>query len=339
MKKHLTFISAVLTAAVILSGCGGTADDMTAEETAAVTEETESKTETASFSEVTETETVTEITAEVSAETSETAVGTGGVTAEGLVVSPSGYVLDPRNVLPEGTSFWYDTSEEVRKSGLAYLLTELPDGETRIYGTCIAEAPDKIIIEHDGVGDEFEEIWWTRYGDPLPDEPSNSGFTLLDIDGDGENEIILKVYASSGTFHCVYELVVYKMEEGHYKRYLFESEKFADEYIKTDIDSGAETVTVSTKDADNNFVYDSSETCPEGVKSVFYHGLIVYDVSEDGVKVSYYGLIGPDPENGSIMPIDDYIRVNFKVTFKDGEFVLSDPEIAATDYFDSYNDW
>lgn len=342
MKKLLTFISAILTAAVLLSGCeSGTDGDMTAgETTAAVTEETESQRETTSSeASETETETVTETEEEVPAETAEAAVGTVGTAAEGLVVSPSGYVLDPQNGLPEGTSFFsVKASEEVCKSGLAYLLTELPDGETRVYGACPAEEPAKVIIEHDGVGDEFEEIWWTRYGDPLPDEQSNSGFTLFDIDGDGENEIVLKVYASSGTFHCVYELVVYKMEEGHYKRYLFESEEFSDEYIKTDIDSGAKTVTVSTKDADNDFVYDSSESCPDGVKTVFYKGLIVYDVGADGVKVSYYGLMGPD-ESGSALPIDDYIRVDFKVTFKDGEFILSDPAIAATDDFDSYNDW
>lgn len=338
MKKFLTLISAILTAAVLFSGCeSGTADNHTESETttASAVEETESQTET-TFS---ETETTTETTTEVTTETSETTVGTGGTTAEGLVISPSGYVLDPQNVLPEGTNFWTEKgSEEVCKSGLAYLLTELPDGETRIYGACPNEEPSEIIIEHDGIGDEFEQIWWTRYGDVLPDESSNSGFTLLDIDGDGENEVVMKVYASSGTFHCVYELFVYKIEDGHYISYDFESGKFADDYIKTDIDSDAKTVTVSVKGSDKDFVYNSSESCPDGVKSVFYKGLIVYDVNEDGVKVSYYGLMGPD-ETGSALPIDDMIRVDFKVNLKDGEFVLSEPVIMATDDFDSYNDW
>lgn len=335
MKKFLTLISAILTAAVLLSGCeSGTADIMTESLT-------ESETTTVSAAEETEIQrsTTTETTTEVPTETSETTVVTGGTTAEGLVISPSGYVLDPQNVIPEGTSFWTEEgSGEVRKSGLAYLLTELPDGETRIYGACPYEKPNEIIIEHDGIGDEFEQMWWTRYGDPLPDESSNSGFTLLDIDGDGEKEIVMKIYASSGTFHCVYELLVYKIEDGHYISYDFGSGEFADDYIKTDIDSGAKTVTVSVKGSDKDFVYDSSESCPDGVKSVFYKGLIVYDVSEDGVKVSYYGLMGPD-ETGSALPIDDMIRVDFKVNLKDGEFVLSDPVITATDDFDSYNDW
>ena len=337
MKKFLTIISAILTAAVLLSGCeSSTADIQKGSETttASVAEKTESQRST-TFS---ETETTTETTTEAPTETSETTAGTGGTTAEGLVISPSGYVLDPQNVIPNGANFWTETGREKIQSGLAYLLMELSDGETRIYGVCPNEEPSEIIIEHDGIADEFEQIWWTRYGDILPNEPSNSGFTLLDIDGDGENEVVLKIYASSGTFHCVYELVVYKIEDGHYKSYEFESEKFADDYIKTDIDSDAKTVTVNVKGSDKDFVYDSSESCPDGVKSVFYNGLIVYDVSEDGVKVSYYGLMGPD-ETGSAMPIDDMIRVDFKVNLKDGEFVLSDPVITATDDFDSYNDW
>lgn len=332
MKKFLTFISAILTAAVLLSGCeSGTADSMT-------DSPTESEATTASAAEETEsqTETTTETTTEVPTETSETE--TDEITAEGLVISPSGYVLDPHNVIPEGTSFWNETSEEVRKSGLAYLLTELSDGETRIYGVCPDEEPSEIIIEHDGIADEFEEFWSTRYGDPLPDEPSNSGFTLLDIDGDGENEVVLKIYASSGTFCCIYELSVYKMEDGHYKRYELDHERLADDYIKTDMDSVAKTVTVSVKGADKDFVYDSSESCPEGVKTVWYTNLVVYDIRDNGIKMSYYGLMGPD-ETGSALPIDDMIRVDFKVNLKDGEFVLSDPVITATDDFDSYNDW
>lgn len=337
MKKFLTLISAILTAAVLLSGCeSGTADNHTENETttASVTEETEVQTETTSS----ETEAVTETTTKVPTETSETETDVNA--AEGFVVSPSGYVLDPQNVIPEGTNFWTEEgSGEVRKSGLAYLLTELSDGETRVYGVCPDEDPSEIIIEHDGIGDEFEQMWWTRYGDPLPNEPSNSGFTLLDIDGDGEKEIVMKIYASSGTFHCVYVLLVYKIEDGHYISYDFESGKFADDYIKTDIDTDAKTVAVSAKGSDKDFVYNSSESCPEGVKSVFYKSLIVYDVNDDGVKVSYYGLIEPYRENGSVMPIDDMIRVDFKVNLKDGEFVLSDPVITVTDNFDSYNDW
>lgn len=338
MKKFLTLISAILTAAVLLSGCeSGTAESLTNSPTeseittASVAEETESQRETV-------TETTTETTTEAPTETSETETDVNA--AEGLVISPSGYVLDPQNVLPEGTNFWTEEgSGEVRKSGLAYLLTELPDGETRIYGACPYEKPNEIIIEHDGIGDEFEQMWWTRYGDPLPNEPSNSGFTLLDIDGDGEKEIVMKIYASSGTFHCVYVLLVYKIEDGHYISYDFESGKFADDYIKTDIDTDAKTVAVSAKGSDKDFVYNSSESCPDGVKSVFYKSLIVYDVNDDGVKVSYYGLIEPYRENGSVMPIDDMIRVDFKVNLKDGEFVLSDPVITVTDNFDSYNDW
>lgn len=343
MKKFLTLISAILTAAFLLSGCeSGTADSLTDSLTASPTE---SETTTASVTEETEsqretvTETTAETTTEVPTETSETTAGTGGTTAEGLVISPSGYVLDPQNVLPNGTSFWTEKgSEEVCKSGLTYLLTELPDGETRIYGACPNEEPSEIIIEHDGIGDEFEQIWWTRYGDPLPNAPSNSGFTLLDIDGDGENEVVLKRYAISGTFCCIYELSVYKMEDGHYKRYELDHERLADDYIKTDTDSVAKTVTVSVKGADKDFVYDSSESCPEGVKTVRYINLVVYDIDDNGVKMSYYGLMGSD-ETGSALPIDDMIRVEFTVNLKDGEFVLSNPVITATDDFDSYNDW
>lgn len=323
MKKYLTFISAILTAAVLLSGCGGTADDMTAGETAAAVTE-ESKTET-TFSEVTETETTTETTTEVTTETSKTTMGTGGVTDEGLVVSPSGYVLDPQNVLPEGTSFWYDTSEEVRKSGLAYLLMELSDGETRIYGVCPNEEPYEIIIEHDGIGDEFAETWSTRYGDAAYTD--NEHCKLLDMDGDGENEVVMSRYSIGGTLCCIDFLSVYKMEDGHYKRYELDYERLADEYIKTDIDSGANTVTVSIKNSDVNFVYDASETCSEGVKGVLYKNLVSYDIGDGNVKISYCGLMSVD-ESFSALPLDDMIRVRFTVSLNDdGEFVLSDPEI------------
>lgn len=320
MKKFLTFISAILTAAVLLSGCeSGSADIMTDSltesetTTASVAEETESQRETV-------TETTTETTTEVPTETSET--GTDGTAAEGFVVSPSGYVLDPQNVIPEGTSFWYETSEEVRKSGLAYLLTELPDCETRVYGACPEEEPTEIIIEHDGIADEFEEFWSTRYGDIAYNDKSTCSFS--DIDGDGENEIVLDRYTIGGTFCCVDYLSVYKMEDGHYVRYFLDYEKLADEYIKTDIDNDAKTITVSVKGSDKDFVYNSSESCPEGAKSVWYTDLVGYDIDENGVKMFYTGLINTV---SSGIPIDDMIHIEFTVTLRNSEFVLSDPKI------------
>ena len=324
MKKFLTFISEILTAAVLLSGCeSGTADSMTDSLTDSLTASpTESEATTASVAEETEsqTETTTETTTEVPTETSETE--TDEITAEGLVISSSGYVLDPQNVIPEGTSFWYETSEEVRKSGLAYLLTELSDGETRVYGVCPDEEPSEIIIEHDGIADEFEEFWSTRYGTIAYNDASSCKFS--DMDGDGENEVVMKRYTVGGTFCCVDYLSAYKIEDGHYKRYELDYEKLADEYIKTDIDNDAKTITVSVKNSDNDFVYDSSETCPEGAKSVWYTDLVGYDIDENEVKISYTGLINTF---SSGIPIDDMIHVEFTVTLKDGEFVLSDPKI------------
>lgn len=326
MKKTI-IIAAVLTAAVLLSGCeSGTAESMTeslteSETTAAsAAEETESQTET-TFS---ETETVTETTTEVPTETSDT--DTDVNTAEGLVISPSGYVLDPRNVLPKNTGFWSDANEEVGKSGLAYLLMELSDGETRVYGACPDEDMSEIIIEHDGIADEFEEFWVTRYGGFAYTNKDECKFS--DIDGDGENEVVMTRYTVGGTFCCVDYLSAYKMEDGHYVRYFLDYEKLADEYIKTDINNDAKTITVSVKNSDNDFVYDSSETCPDGAKSVWYTDLVFYDIEDDSVKMSYYGLINTV---SSGMPIDDMIQVDFTVTLKDGEFVLSDPVITATD--------
>ncbi|MDE6710275.1 MAG: hypothetical protein K2J76_07285 [Oscillospiraceae bacterium] len=320
MKKFLTFISAILTAAVLFSGCeSGSADIMTDSltnsltesetTTVSVAEETEIKTETISS------ETVLETTAEVPTETDVN-------TAEGFVVSPSGYVLDPQNVIPEGTSFWYETSEEVRKSGLAYLLTELSDGETRVYGACPDEDPSEIIIEHDGIADEFEEFWSTRYGTIAYNDASSCKFS--DMDGDGENEVVMERYAIGGTFCCVDYLSVYKMEDGHYVRYFLDYEKLADDYIKTDIDNDAKTITVSIEGSDKDFVYDSSETCPEGAKSVWYTDLVGYDIDENGVIMYYTGLINTF---SSGIPIDDMIHVEFTVTLKDGEFILSDSKI------------
>ncbi|MBD5141308.1 MAG: hypothetical protein HDT25_07845 [Ruminococcus sp.] len=316
MKKFLTLISAILTAAVLLSGCeSGTVENLTASTT-------ESEATTASAAEETEsqTETTTETTTEVPTETSETE--TDEITAEGLVISPSGYVLDPQNVIPEGTSFWYETSEEVRKSGLAYLLTELSDGETRVYGVCPDEEPSEIIIEHDGIADEFEEFWSTRYGTIAYNDTSSCKFS--DMDGDGENEVVMERYAIGGTFCCVDYLSAYKIEDGHYVRYFLDYEKLADEYIKTDIDNDAKTITVSVKNSDNDFVYDSSESCPEGAKRVWYTDLVGYDIDENEVKMYYTGLINTF---SSGIPIDDMIHVEFTVTLKDGEFVLSDPKI------------
>lgn len=337
MKKFTTIISAILTAAVLLSGCENGNSDIRNESettTASVTEETQVQTEETSS--VTVMETTTETTDEVTTKTSETTEGTGGTTSEGLVISPSGYVLDPQNVIPEDTNFWTEEgSGEIRKSGLAYLLMELSDRETRVYGVYADKEPSKIIIEHDGVGDEFEHIWWTRYGNIAYNDTSSC--KLLDIDGDGENEVVTTRYAVGGTFCCIDELSIYKMEDGHYKRYELDHEKLAEEYIKTDIDSASKTVTVSVKGADEDFVYDSPESCPEGVKKVWYRNLVSYDIEGSSVKMSYFGLMGPD-ETGSALPIDDMIRVDFTVTLKDGEFVLSDPLIKATDYFDGYSD-
>ena len=82
------------------------------------------------------------------------------------------------------------------------------------------------------------------------------------------------------------------------------------------------------KNSDNDFVYDSSESCSEGVKGVWYTDLVGYDIDENGVKMYYNGLINTF---SSGIPIDDMIQVDFTVTLKDGEFVLSDPVITATD--------
>lgn len=323
MKKFPTIISAIFTAAVLLSGCESGNSDIRNESettTASVTEETEVQTEETSSETVMET--TTETTAEVTTKTSETAAETGGFTAEGLVISPSGYVLDPQNVLPKNTGFWSDANEEVSKSGLAYLLMELSDRETRIYGTCPDEEMSEVIIEHDGIADEFEELWVTRYGGFAYTNADECKFS--DMDGDGENEVVMKRYTIGGTFCCVNYLSAYKMEDGHYIRYFLDYEKLADYYIKTKIDNDVKTITVSIEGSDKDFVYDSSGSCPEGAKSVWYTDLVGYDIDENKVKISYTGLINTV---SSGMPIDDMIHIEFTVTLNDGEFVLSDPEI------------
>ncbi len=95
------------------------------------------------------------------------------------------------------------------------VIAETEDGEIVLYGIYIYGKLPIVFIEHDGVVDRYEQDWHT----PRSIMPQ---VMHEDIDGDGEKELAVSYYVSSGTGRSVDELVIYeKGADGHFTGYTF----------------------------------------------------------------------------------------------------------------------
>lgn len=313
MKKSYKkiFAAVIFSAAVCLSACSEQTSDVMGT-TASETEEASSVTTASETSVTTEEKTETE-----ASETTETTKST-----EVLTVSPSGYILDPNIIfkeenrwdIPEKQPCLIDEPVEgVRFYGvnggeeLSYTYDQPAWGED--------EYDQYIIIEHDGIADEFAGLWAERFGTAMSLYPA-------DLDGDGETEIATVRYGVGGTFCRVMELVIYKLNEGHYERFMFYTRDFNRENITVDIDNEKRTLAFSIKDFDKSFAYDFSESVPTDTECSV-NMIQVNDFIFDNGEIAY--IVTPLIGNGNGLP-ETPVDICFKLKFSNGEFTCSGVE-------------
>lgn len=186
-------------------------------------------------------------------------------------VSASGYVLDPM------MEFITDYSE-IDYVNYAVLIAEA--GETDIYGVCPDGKKPLVIIEHDGIIDEFEQVWMTpRAIMPMAE--------YLDVDSDGEYELVVSYYVASGTGTSIEELVVYKAgSDGRFKEYRLDAEELIDEYINYQIDN--DNLWLDFAAYDTNEIYSTSikKDYPDGIESIGFGKTVSYTI-KSGIIVMH----------------------------------------------------
>lgn len=312
-----------------LCGCYGGDEASSADiaETTSATEDTVTSAETESVTEAPEgTKTTAETTS--SAETSEISE-TSEATLGSFTVSPSGYVLDPGVTLGE-QEYSYDfavnkpcfideTDEGVRVYGVNtdterewHYINRVMDQELFSTTRCV-------VLEHDGIADEFAGAWGERFGTAMS---VYSG----DFDGDGETEIATCRYDTGGTFCRVMELVIYKLNGEHYEQFIFYPQEFNKENISVDIDNEKRELVFLLNGFDKSFAYDFSEDVPPD-KECSVNMIQVNDFTFDCGKINY--IISPLVGMGTGTP-QTPADICFELDFSDGTFTCSDAEFTGT---------
>ena len=202
--------------------------------------------------------------ADNSADETETEIQLNGNT------SPSGYVLDPTYKFDES-----DTDMEFTKH--AVLITET--GGAMLYGVYPDGKEPLIIIEHDGVIDEFEQNWLTPRN-ALPNAE------WMDIDNDGEDELVVDYYIGSGTGFSVSELVVYeKGGDGHFTAYRLDAAELIDDYVNYFIDSENDWLDFAAYGTDEIYSTSTAKDYPNGIDEVSFGNMIGFEFNGDRVKL------------------------------------------------------
>lgn len=349
--KKCALTAVLAAAVLGLSACGEAYEDTVNElpgETISVAEETTAEetrtgtmtgttTETAAEETTAETtpetiavETIAEIIAETTtaetttaAETTVTEAQTTKETAQtdpktGFYTTSDGLVLDPGNV-PDENATWGSYEENV-----PYLIAQ-PADNINIYGVTRDEyhswtgyydgeeyqQSDYLIIEHDGVVDEFPAEWIERFGNPM----LSAGINVGDYDGDGEAEISTMRYFLGGTVCIAYEFCIYDPEDGHYIRHELDNEQLLSEYISYTADDEAHTVTFSVKGSDKTQTISTADFSAEDVEKMYFGDIVTFEVN--GNDMSVYA----DPKIRGC----DVCAINMKLHFSDGVFSCSDP--------------
>ncbi len=214
--------------------------------------------------------------------------------------SPSGYVLDPTYKFDES-----DTEMEFTKH--AVLIAET-DG-AMLYGVYPDEKEPLIIIEHDGVIDEFEQNWLTPRS-MLPNAE------WMDIDNDGDDELAVDYYIGSGTGFSISELVVYeKGSDGHFTAHRLDAESLIDEYVNYYIDSENDWLDFAAYGTDEIYSTSTAKAYPDGIDEISFGNMIGFEFDGNRVKLS------ASPST-SWMMYECMPKITADVTFDGGEFDL-----------------
>lgn len=290
-------------------GCDKGGEEVPPAETTAVTEASETALETSAEKE----------------EKAETGTSETAKSTEGLTVSPSGYALDPNVTLGEKERTWEfplntpcligEPADCVR----VYGVNTDTEWEFHYLNTAMGEeyfsVTSCVIIEHDGIADEFAGFWGERSG-------ASMSVYSGDFDGDSENEIATLRYDTGGTFCRIMELVLYKLNEGHYEQFVFSPRDFNKKYLTVDIDNEERVLTLSANGFDRTFTYDFSESVPPDVECSV-NMIQVNDFIFGSGEITY--IITPLIGNGNGLP-ETPVDICLKLNFSDGVFACSDVE-------------
>lgn len=217
--------------------------------------------------------------------------------------SPSGYVLDPTYKL-EGDI------NQIDYENYAVLIKESEGA--MLYGVYPGGREPLIIIEHDGIIDEFEQDWLTPR-QVLPE------WEWLDADGDGEDELAVSYYVGSGTGISVEELVVYKKgSDGHFTEHRLDAEELVDEYVNFFIENDSGWIDFAAYGTEETYSTSTAKAYPDGIESIGFGSIVSYKL-EDG-KIEMHTMPSAHPLRYECMP-EIVARVKFDGEDFDLEYI------------------
>lgn len=310
--KRIKNAAAVL-CSFILSSCAANVqqESMITETTAASSEISIVSAETAEISSVTET--VSEIFSETAAETSaevETEEASEFYEPDRSFVYDSAYSREYESYInrPMFVGEPENTGAEV------YVM--FTDEEWEYYDAFwedTLKSNNSILIRHDGITDIIPAVWIERFGE---------AFKLYsgDYDGDGETEIAAVRYDTGGTMCYVSYLTIFDKVDGHYKSYVFDQYGFISDNFSANVDMNTEKITFKVT-GNSDYIYDTAGLFESKAEDISLGSLVDYNVDSDNISVTYGIYIHL---TDSALP--EILNMNLNVSFKDGEFVLSDAE-------------
>ncbi len=181
--------------------------------------------------------------------------------------SPGGYVLDPMMKFTADIDF----------ENHAVLIAQT--GGTKIYGVCPEGKDPLIIVEGNGLIQEFKQSWLTPRGImPIAE--------YIDADGDGEDELVVSYYIGSGTGLSVEELVVYKADkDGILTAYKLDAEAVIDEYINYQLDN--DNLWLDFAAYGTNEIYSTSikSAYPDGIEDIGFGNTVSYRLDDGKIVI------------------------------------------------------
>ena len=185
--------------------------------------------------------------------------------------SPSGYVLDPMMEFVSGGDYAIDYVN------YAVLIAET--GGTRLYGVCPDGKDPIVIIEGNGLIQEFKQDWLTPRG-IMPN------VEYLDADGDGEDELVVAYYVGSGTGVSIEELVVYEADgDGVLTAHRLDAAELVDEHINYQVDN--ENLWLDFAAYGTNEIYSTSikKAYPDGIEGIGFGNTVSYEFEDGNIEI------------------------------------------------------